>query len=91
SWIEIQKSGEQVFISHIISEKKAGHGAVLLKPLSDYSNGRWEKQSVESNVFFQEVIGKTRTFMDELLSHNKNFLNVRWVNKIMNNINNIEV
>ncbi|MDQ0876126.1 hypothetical protein QFZ77_004785 [Paenibacillus sp. V4I3] len=91
SWIEIQKCGEQVFISHIISEKKAGQGALLLKPLSDYINGPWVKQPVEVKVFLNEIIGKTRAFMDELLAHNKNFLNVSWVEKIMHNINNIEI
>ncbi|MFC5452445.1 hypothetical protein [Paenibacillus aestuarii] len=91
SWIEIQKSGEQVFISHIISEKKIGHGALVLKPLSEYINGSWVKQPVDVNVFLQEVISKTRTFIDELLSHNKNFLKVSWIEKIMHNINNIEI
>ncbi|CAN7464127.1 hypothetical protein LJR153_003144 [Paenibacillus sp. LjRoot153] len=91
SWIEIQRSGEQVFISHIVSEKKVGHGAILLKPLSDCINGRWVKQPVEVNVFLKEVVGKTRAFMDELLARNKNFLNVSWVEKIMCNINNIEI
>lgn len=91
SWLEIQRSGEQVFISHIISETKVGHGAIVLKPLSDCINGPWVKQPFEVNVFLEEVIGKTRAFIDELLSHNKNYLNVSWVEKIMHNINNIEI
>lgn len=76
SWIEIHKIGEQVLISHLISEKKAGQGALLLKPLIEFVNGPWMKQPVERNVFFQEVITKTRAFLEELLSHNKNYLNV---------------
>lgn len=91
SWIEIHKIGEQVLISHLISEKKAGQGAVLLKPLSEFVNGPWIKQPVERNVFFQEVIIKARVFLEELLSHNKNYLNVSWVKKIMHNINKIEI
>ncbi|WP_236286869.1 hypothetical protein [Paenibacillus allorhizoplanae] len=91
SWVEIQKSDEHVFISHIISEKKAGQGTLLFKPLSNYIDGPWVKQSVPINVFLNEVINKTQAFMNELIAHNKNFLYVNWLKRTMHNIKNIDI
>lgn len=89
SWIEIKKEADKLYISDLKSTNKTNKGMLEVLPLESYREGKWRNEIVDITDFVGKVKNSAEKFTEELLRLNKYYNNLRWFQRIQENIKQI--
>jgi hypothetical protein len=82
SWIELKMEDDKVVVNIIETEKEDGMEEITTKPFNEFKYGDWNNVLIELKDFKEELILKTKKYLNEIAAINPKLLESRRMKNI---------